>query len=422
MIFIIILCIVIFDFILERWLDMLNAHHWSDSLPEELSSFYDAESYKKSMLYDRANQRLGLLSSVLSFVFILLVLLLDGFALLDGWVRQVTVRPVPMALLYFGTIGFISDLASIPFSAYNTFMIEEKFGFNKTTIRTFILDKLKGWLLALILGGGLVALVVWIFTLTADWFWLLAWVVVSVVMIFLNMFYSSLIVPLFNKQEPLPEGDLRSAIEDFCIKAGFQLKNIFVIDGSKRSSKANAYFSGLGAKKRIVLYDTLINDHTKEELVAILAHEIGHYKKKHTLAAMAMGIAQTGIMLFILSLFIGKPVLAEALGARDASFHIGVTAFGLLFTPISLLTGILMNMLSRKNEYAADRFAGNHYDTDALKTALIKLSVKHLSNLRPHPAYVFFHYSHPTLLQRLNKLNALQKNFKKSAITITYEQ
>jgi len=222
------------------------------------------------------------------------------------------------------------------------------------------------------------------------------------------MFYSSLIVPLFNKQTPLPEGELREEIENFCRKTGFKLNNIFVIDGSKRSSKANAYFSGLGSKKRIVLYDTLINDHTVEELVAILAHEIGHYKLKHTLTGMVLSVVQTGIMLYILSLFIGSPLLSESLGVKTASFHIGITAFGLLFTPVSLITDLLMNWVSRKNEYAADAFAGIHYKPESLKKALIKLSVKHLSNMKPHTIYVFFHYSHPTLLQRLKALDKIE--------------
>jgi STE24 endopeptidase len=218
------------------------------------------------------------------------------------------------------------------------------------------------------------------------------------------MFYSNLIVPLFNKQKPLEAGPLRDAIEEFSIKAGFKLKNIYVIDGSKRSSKANAYFTGLGAKKRIVLYDTLINDHSIEELVAVLAHEIGHYKKKHTITGMILSILQTGLMLFILGIFINNPLLSEALGAKNPSFHMGLIAFGLLYSPFSLILGLITNSISRKNEYAADRFSGEKYSAVALSDALIKLSVNNLSNLRPHPVYVFFYYSHPPLLKRLAAL------------------
>ena len=224
---------------------------------------------------------------------------------------------------------------------------------------------------------------------------------------FLVQFYSNIIVPLFNKQTPLEQGDLRTAIEKFSKKAGFKLANIYVIDGSKRSKKANAYFSGLGSKKRIVLYDTLIKDHTVEELVAILAHEIGHYKKKHTLTGIIISLAQTGLMLYILSWFIDNPVLSEALGAKQGSFHMGILAFGLLYSPLSLILGIIMNIISRKNEYQADRYAGENYNAKALQIALKKLSVNNLSNLKPHPAYVFFHYSHPPLLQRLNALDEI---------------
>jgi STE24 endopeptidase len=228
-------------------------------------------------------------------------------------------------------------------------------------------------------------------------------------MIFMAMFYSSLIVPLFNKQTPLEDGELRNAIKEFADKVGFKLNNIFVIDGSKRSTKANAYFSGMGAKKRIVLFDTLIKDHSTEELVAVLAHEIGHYKKKHTLKEMILSVVQTGIMLYIISIFIGNPVLSQALGAKQGSFHIGILAFGLLYSPLSLLIGIMMNVISRKYEYQADRFAGENYNPKALQDALKKLSVNNLSNLRPHPLYVFFHYSHPPLLQRLKALDDIGK-------------
>jgi STE24 endopeptidase len=309
-----------------------------------------------------------------------------------------------MALMFFGIIGLGADILSTPFSLYSTFVIEEKFGFNKTNLKTFILDKLKGWLLAAIIGGGLLAAIVWIYESTGEWFWVIAWAVISLFTIVMTMFYSDIIVPLFNKQTPLEEGELRKAIEDFAGKVGFQVKNIYVMDGSKRSTKANAYFSGLGAKKRIVLFDTLIKDNTTEELVAVLAHEIGHYKKKHTTVGMFISIAQTGLMMYIMSLFIGNPVLSEALGADRGSFHMGILAFGLLYSPLSTILSLIMNYVSRKNEYAADRFAGENYKPGALMDALKKLSVNHLSNLRPHPAYVFFYYSHPTLLQRLKAL------------------
>lgn len=403
--FYIIIVIVVIDFIIERLLDYLNTTRWSELLPDELKGIYDASEYKKSQQYLKVNHKFGMLTSTISFVAMMAMLIFGGFGWLDELVRHWTINPIWMALLFFGILGFASDLLSMPFSIYDTFVIEEKFGFNKTTPKTFALDKLKGWVIGGIIGGGIMALIIWIYGISGQWFWLIAWGAITFFTIFMTMFYSNLIVPLFNKQTPLSDGELRDAIQQFSDKVGFKLKNIYVIDGSKRSTKANAYFTGLGPKKRIVLYDTLISDHSTEELVAILAHEIGHYKKKHTLSGTILGIIQTGIILYILSLFIGNPLLSQALGAKEGSFHMGLLAFGMLYSPLSMILGILMNMLSRKNEYAADRFAAVNYNGESLKEALKKLSVKNLSNLRPHPAVVFVHYSHPTLLQRLKGID-----------------
>ena len=406
-IFYIIVAILLFDYFLERLLDYLNSLLWSNKLPEELEGIYDADKYKKSQEYTRTNTRFSIYTDTLSFLAMMLMLFLGGFAFLDREVWSVTEHPILMSLLFFGVLALASDLLSLPFSIYATFVIEEKFGFNKTTVKTYISDKLKGLLLGAIIGGGLLSLVVWIYMVSGAYFWLITWGLISGFMIFMSMFYSNLIVPLFNKQKPLEEGELRDAIEAFSKKTSFKLNNIYVIDGSKRSSKANAYFTGLGAKKRIVLYDTLIKDHTIEELVSVLAHEVGHYKKKHTQSGMILSILQTGLMLFILSRFIGNPVLSEALGASQASFHMGLIAFGLLYSPLSLLLGLVMNTISRKNEFAADRFSGENYDPVALSDALKKLSVNNLSNLRPHPVYVFFYYSHPPLLKRLQALTGM---------------
>jgi len=304
---------------------------------------------------------------------------------------------------------FVSDILSLPFSVYDTFVIEEKYGFNKTTPKTFVLDTIKGWLLGALIGGGLLALIVFIYQKTQNMFWIYAWILVSAFTIFMAMFYSNLIVPLFNKQTPLEPGELRDAIKNFADKVGFKLDNIFVINGSKRSTKANAYFTGFGSKKRIVLYDTLINDMETDELVAVLAHEIGHYKKKHVIQGLLISLIQTGIVLFIFSLLINNATLSKALGVEIPNFHIGLVAFGILYSPVSFVLGIFMNLLSRKNEYQADEFAAVHFKPEALASALKKLSVKNLSNLTPHKTYVFFHYSHPTLLQRLARLNTLKK-------------
>lgn len=402
--FYIIIGLVVADFIFERILEYLNSTRWSDRLPEEVKGIYDEEKYRKQQAYEKVNFRFAMISSSFSFSLLLLMFLFSGFAWVNSVALSVSANSILTALVFFGILMFVSDILTTPFSVYDTFVIEEKFGFNKTTPKTFVLDKLKGWLLGAIIGGGLLALIIYIYQLTTSNFWIYAWMVISAFSIFMVLFYSNLIVPLFNKQTPLPEGELKSAIENFSSKVGFKLDNIYVIDGSKRSTRANAYFTGLGAKKRIVLYDTLINDLTTNELVAVLAHEIGHYKKHHVIWSLLLGILQTGIVLFIFSLFVGNPILSAALGVAEPSFHIGLIAFGVLYSPISMVTGLAMNIFSRKNEYQADAFAAKNFDTNEMASALKKLSVTNLSNLRPHPVYVFFHYSHPTLLQRLKAL------------------
>jgi STE24 endopeptidase len=415
--FYLILGILFFDYCFEQVLSYLNSTYWSDRLPAELEGIYDQEKYRKSQQYEKSKRKFSFVLETLTLLVMAFMLLAGGFAWVDSIVRHYTHQPIPMALLFFGILGLASNLLSLPFDAYHVFVIEERFGFNRTTVRTFVLDRLKGLLLSVIIGGGLLSLIILIYESTGNYFWIIAWGVITFFMVFMSMFYSNLIVPLFNKQKPLDPGPLRDAIEAFATGVRFRLKNIYVIDGSKRSKKANAYFTGLGMKKRIVLYDTLINDHTAEELVAILAHEIGHYKKKHTLTGIILSTLQTGIMMFILSLFIRKDsfiaqALCQALSGFSGipvkqSFHVGILAFGLLYSPLSFLLGLMMNLISRKHEYAADRFAGIHHNPSSLMNALKKLSVNNLSNLRPHPAYVFFYYSHPPLLQRLDALKKI---------------
>ncbi len=402
--FILLLTIIILDFTLERVLDYLNYRNISSDLPAELADIYSADKYKKSQEYGKVTARFGLLSSLFGFVLILLMLFCNGFAVVDGWARSVAGNELVVSLLFFAIIFLASDIITLPFALYSTFVIEERFGFNKTSVPLFFVDKLKGWLLTLLLGGAIMSLILWFFQVAGDRFWIWAWLALTCFTVFMAMFYSSLIVPLFNKQTPLAEGELRSAIEEFSLKAGFTLDNIYVIDGSKRSSKANAYFSGLGPKKRIVLYDTLIDDLEVEELVAVLAHEVGHYKKKHIVQGLAMGIAQSGAMLYIFSLFIGYAPLSKVLGADQPSFHLAMISFAILYSPLSTLLGLGMNVLSRRNEYEADDFAKTHHSASALIGGLKKLSRNNLSNLTPHPAYVFMHYSHPPLLQRLRAL------------------
>ncbi|MRT94218.1 M48 family metallopeptidase [Ancylomarina sp. 16SWW S1-10-2] len=404
LILILILVILSLDFILERILDILNRKNWTAKIPKALEGIYDEEKYAKSQSYEKDKHRIGFISSVLSFVATILMIVLGGFAWVDDLVRLYLSNPITLALGFFAVIMMGSSLISFPFSYYSTFVIEEKYGFNRSTLKTFLLDKLKGASISAILGGGLLSLIIWIYTMTTTNFWWMAWALIAFVMVFMSMFYSSLIVPLFNKQTRLEDGELNTAISTFADKVGFKLDNIYVMDGSKRSSKGNAYFSGLGSRKRIVLFDTLIDELSTEEIVAVLAHEIGHYKKKHTLTSIVLSLLQTGIMFYIFSLLIGNISLSEALGTTNHSFHLGLIAFGILYSPISTFLGLGMNVLSRKNEYEADAYAAEHYNSKSLIDGLKKLSVSSLSNLTPHPIYVFFYYSHPTLLQRINAM------------------
>jgi STE24 endopeptidase len=402
--FILILSIIIFNYILEQILSLLNRRNYNYTIPDELVDVYEKEQYQKSQEYKKTNDQFALITSTFSFILIITILTFHIFGYTDQAVRSFTSNPVAIALIFFAIIMLASDLLNTPFALYDTFVIEEKFGFNKTSLKVFFLDKIKGWFLAAILGGGVTALIIWFYLLTKEMFWVYAWVSVTAVMVFITMFYSTLIVPLFNKQTPLEEGPLREAISEFCGKVGFRLDNVFVIDGSKRSTKSNAYFTGIGSKKRIVLYDTLVSDLTTEEIVAVLAHEIGHYKKKHSKQNILLGVLQTGITLYVFSLFTVNPMLSWALGAKVHSIHMVILAFGIIYSPISTVVGLALNQLSRYNEFQADRYVKINYQAVHLISALKKLSTKNLSNLTPHPAYVFFYYSHPTLLERIRAL------------------
>ncbi len=402
--FYIIISILIIDFIIDKIIDSLNAKHFDDNIPEELNDVYNKEEYTKSQAYKKENYKFSLITSGFTILLTLAFFIFKGFAWIDQIARSYTDNEILITLIFFGIIMLASDIISTPLSYYQNFVIEEKYGFNKSSKKLFFTDKLKGWFLSILIGGGILALIVWFYQKTGDNFWIYTWLFIAVFSIFMTLFYSSLIVPLFNKQTPLEKGELRSQIEDFANKVGFKLDNIFVIDGSKRSTKANAYFSGFGPKKRIVLYDTLINDLDNDEIVGVLAHEIGHYKKKHVFINMLLSILLTGFTLYILSLLINNSLLSQALSVEKPSFHIGLIAFGVLYSPISELTGIIMNYISRKFEYQADDYAKEKYNADSLISSLKKLSKNSLSNLTPHKANVFVHYSHPSLLQRVINL------------------
>lgn len=408
-IFFIIVVFLCLDFVLERVLESLNSKHMSPVLPDSLKGIYDEKEYSRFQSYKRENGRLDSWSSGVGFVVMIVFLVAGGFGWYNSWVVSLTDSVVWQTILFVVGLSVVSSVLDIPFDYYATFRIEEKYGFNKTTRRVYWLDTVKELFLSLVLGGVLLALVVWFYTWAGTYFWLYAWGAVTLFSVFMAMFYSQLIVPLFNKQTPLQEGSLRDKIQAFAGKVGFKLDNIYVIDGSKRSTKANAYFTGLGPKKRVVLYDTLIDELTEEEIVAVLAHEVGHYKKRHTLRSMVVSVIQMGVLFWLFSLCVNNVALSEALGGDRVYFQLGLIAFAILYSPVNLILGIGMNVWSRSNEYEADAFAARYYEGDYLVSGLKKISVKSLSNLTPHPLYEYVYYSHPSLLKRIDAIKRIHE-------------
>ncbi len=402
--FYVFIAILLIKYALDTIVNNLNAKHFNDTLPNEVSGVYEINEYQKSQSYKKTNHNFNIITSLFSLIITLCFFFFNGFSFVDTFAKGISDNSIIITLIFFGIIIIGSDIISLPFSLYRTFVIEEKFGFNKTTKKTFFLDKLKGLFMTITIGGTILGLITWFYEFTGGYFWLYTWGLVTFFSLFMNMFYSKLIVPLFNKQIPLKEGNLKNAIKKYTNSVGFKLNNVFVINGSKRSTKANAYFSGFGNQKRITLYDTLINDLTDEEIVAVLAHEVGHYKKKHIIYNFFTSVIITGFTLFLLSLFINTPIFSLALGVSSPSFHIGLIAFGILYSPISAITGMFMNFMSRKFEYQADNYAKNTYASEPLISSLKKLSKNSLSNLTPHILYVFIHYSHPTLFNRIKNL------------------
>ena len=412
--FFIIISLVIFNYLFTNLLDYMNHRNWKDEIPNELKDFYDKEKYKKAKNYALSKNKISLFSSSLSFLLVISLIFFNGYGIIDQFVSfnlsksfeslQISSNFIQSGV-FFLILFILNSIISIPFSYYKTFVIEEKFGFNKTTKLTFFIDIIKSTLLSFFIGGILLFLAIYLYENLNDGFWLWLWIGLSLLMILINMFYADLIVPIFNKLTPLDDGELRNKIEKYSKDVGYLLKNIYVIDGSKRSTKANAFFSGLGPRKTIALYDTLIEKHTENELVAVLAHEVGHFKKKHIFSGLIMSIIQIGIISFFFELCLKLPEISLALGGLESSFHLGLVGFSIIFSPISILSGIIMNYNSRKNEFEADAYAKETFNGEDLSLALKKLSVDSLSNIYPHPLYVFFHYSHPPLIQRLRALN-----------------
>ncbi|SHN29369.1 STE24 endopeptidase [Cyclobacterium lianum] len=396
--------IITLTFIFDKTINFLNINRGIGEVPKTLDEYLSREKLTESRRYQQTNYTFGLYTGGFTFLLTLIFIGFGFFGWLDEWLREFGLTGIPLSLVYFGVLFIGSDVLSIPFDYYHTFKIEEDFGFNKTTVKTFFTDKIKGYLLSIAIGGTLLAILVWLIMEIGQDFWWIFWLIAALFMLFVNMFYAGLVLPLFNKLTPLEDGELKNTIMDYARSVEFPLENVFVMDGSKRSSKANAFFSGLGKRKKVVLFDTLLEQHTTEELVAVLAHEIGHYKKGHIRTGMITGILQTGIILYILSLFIFSEQISYALGGNQMAIHLNIIGFTMLFSPISTILGIFMNCLSRKNEFEADAFAKKTYSGQPLAEALKTLSVKSLSNINPHPLYVFVNYSHPPLLSRLARL------------------
>ena len=403
---VIILITVLADFILHTFADYLNLKNLTSELPDEFSDIYDSEKYIKAQEYLKTNTRFGWMSSSFDMIILLIFWFGKGFIYLDLWVKSLEAGAVFSGLIYIGILLLLNALISLPFSIYDTFVIEERFGFNKTTPATFISDIFKGLFLAILLGGPLLAGILYFFEWAGAGAWLYCWILSTLFILILQFIAPVWIMPLFNRFEPLEEGKLKDAIVEYARSIGFSLKNIYVMDGSKRSGKANAFFTGFGKSKRIVLFDTLIEKQSVSELIAVIAHEMGHYRKKHILQGVILGIIKMGLMFFLLSLFISYQGLFDAFYMQDKSVYAGLVFFGMLYVPLDFFTGILTQMFSRKNEYEADRFAVETTgDSNSLINALKKLSVENLSNLVPHPFYVFLNYSHPPLLNRIRALS-----------------
>lgn len=401
-----VISVLIGNLVLQLVLGILNQKNMLKPWPKEVRGIYTIAQVKRAVEYSKENFQFGATSKIVSTTIIILMITEGGFNLVNNWAVSLSNSESVQALFFMGVLMGANQIVSIPFSYYSTFVIEEKFGFNTTSKKLFIVDTIKGLLLGAIIGGGLLFLLGYLVENMGSDFWLIFWGVIVVIMIFINTFYTSLLLPIFNKLTEINDEELKSSIYKYCQKVGYKLSNLFQMDGSKRSKKANAFFSGMGPKKTIVLYDTLIEGQSKDEIVAVLAHEIGHYKKKHTLFNLLFGIIQMFGIMFLLGWSINQPELSRGVGVDVPTFYTGLIAFFILFSPVTLLIGMFQNSLSRKMEYQADAYARDTYDGEKLIDALKKLSVDNLSNLNPHPVYVFFNYSHPPIHKRIKAIRS----------------
>ena len=402
---VVIIAAIFGELLLSGLADYLNRRSMRPELPEEFVDWYDPQRYRKAQHYLVVNSRFGWIAALIHTALLLGMWFGKGFAWLDGWVQSWNMAPIPSGLLFFGILGLALSMISLPLRIYRTFVIEQRFGFNQTTWATFAADRIKGLILAAVIGTPLLAGIIAFFQYAGAMAWLYCWVAAAVYLLFIQFVAPTWIMPLFNKFIPLEKGELREAILAYARSIRFPLNNVFVMDGSRRSSKSNAFFTGFGRSKRIVLFDTLVKNHPVSELVAVLAHEMGHYRKKHIMWSLTAGILQAGGMFFLLSLMMQAPGLYEAFFVQTPSIHTGLVFFALLYSPVEVFSGMLIRMLSRRNEYQADRFAiETTGDPGSMIGALKKLSVQNLTNLLPHRLYVFLNYSHPPVLDRIRAI------------------
>ena len=406
---IVVLAILAIGYLLDTITQYLNMKHLGMALPEEVEGIYDQERYQKSQQYLRETTQFGLVRASIALVVTIVFILVGGFNWIDEIARDFEFESIPTGLIFIAILALGSMVLSLPFAIYSTFVIEQKYGFNTTTVRTFILDRLKGFVLAAIIGGSLLALILWFFEEAGDLAWLYAWIGVTVFIMIIQFIAPVVIMPLFNKFSPLEDDDLASAITDYARRQGFAMKGVFTMDGSKRSTKANAFFAGFGRFRRIVLFDTLVNSMSREEIVSVLAHEMGHFKMKHILKGLILSIATSGLMFYILSLFMENEGLSDAFRVDEVSVYASLVFFGFLYSPINDILSVAANALTRRWEYQADAYSAKTTDqSEAMISALKKLHSASLSNLTPHPIYVYMNYSHPPLVQRIRAINALR--------------
>ena len=404
----IILSALIGEFLLRTLVRVLNLKALDPGLPNEFQGYYDEEKYARSQEYTRVNTRFAFFTTSFDLIVILVFILSGGFNFVDQIIRGFSLSTLPSGLAFFGILFFTSDLISTPFSLYQNFVIEEDFGFNKMTLKTFILDKLKGYLLTLVLGGVFLTAILFFFEKTGEYGWLYAWGIIGLFMILIQPLFTLVIAPMFNKFTPLEKGELRTAIENYAQKVEFPLSRIDVMDGSKRSAKSNAYFSGFGKQKRIALFDTLLEKHSNDEMVAILAHEVGHYKKHHIKVGILISILHTGLLFWFLSIFIDNPGLFEAFQMKEISVYGGLTFFMILYSPVELVLSVIMNAVSRRNEFQADAYSARTTEkSEHLISGLKNLSVSNLGNLTPHSLSVLLDHSHPPVLERITALKKI---------------